>query len=203
MLLLAFLTLLPLALSQTTPRLVILTTAVNAKFAIEPKSVPAKAGIQLVVNPLSATKPSQHWALLQTNSTTTPTKTTTRIQLANTTLCIDAGAKSNWKDMARVSLAECSDAADGQRWTVMADGRVAVEGSAAPRKSPCIFFRSFPLRMLTGGRRELYRSGVHAGDGGKPGWVVYVRGARRDGGGRQGDCVGVCGCCLRGLGRVG
>ncbi|KAK0752203.1 hypothetical protein B0T18DRAFT_426723 [Schizothecium vesticola] len=169
--LLPFLALLPLALSQTAPapRLVILTTAVNAKFAIEPKSLPAKAGVQLVVQPLSATKAAQHWALLTTNSTTTPTKTTTRIQLANTTLCIDAGAKSNWKDMARVSLAECADTADGQRWTVMADGRVAVEGSAAPQS--CIDLEY--MRATAGNPVGLYTCAGLGGTGAADKGIVW------------------------------
>ena len=42
----------------------------------------------------------------------------------------------NWKDMARVSLAECADTADGQKFDVKADGRIAVDLSAAPRKLP-------------------------------------------------------------------
>lgn len=47
---------------------------------------------------------------------------------------MDAGAKAAWKDMAPITLKECSDTAEGQKWNAMADGRIAVEGSPSPRK---------------------------------------------------------------------
>jgi hypothetical protein len=46
---------------------------------------------------------------------------------------MDAGAKAAWKDMAPITLKDCSDTAEGQKWNVMADGRIAVEGSPSPR----------------------------------------------------------------------
>jgi hypothetical protein len=74
--------------------------------------------------------------------------------LVNTTLCFDAGAKSehpilflsamvsantrraaNWKDMASITLQNCSDTADGQKWNAMADGRIALDLSS-PRTIP-------------------------------------------------------------------
>ena len=114
------------ALGQVTPpagyRKVYITSNVNAKFVVEPKT-PVKAGVQLVVNTL-ANKPSQQWWLQNGK---------TRIQLVDTTLCIDAGAKANWKDMARLTLSECAETVDGQKFEVKADGRIAVDLSAAPR----------------------------------------------------------------------
>lgn len=41
-----------------------------------------------------------------------------------------------WKDMASISLKECDDAADGQKWVVMADGRIALELSSPRKHSP-------------------------------------------------------------------
>ncbi|KAK1833309.1 hypothetical protein QBC39DRAFT_424885 [Podospora conica] len=163
-----------LTLSQTPPspsepRKVYLATPVNPKFVIEPKSLPAKAGVQLVVNPL-ANKPSQQWALLTVGNTT-------RIQLANTTLCIDAGAKANWKDMARVALGECDEKVDGQRWTVMADGRVAVEGSVKPQS--CLDLEY--MRATAGNPVGLYTcaglGGTGAADKGIVWGLVDVTGA--------------------------
>ncbi|KAL1881480.1 hypothetical protein VTK73DRAFT_3542 [Phialemonium thermophilum] len=99
-------------------RTVYITSAVNPKFVIVPKS--AASGSTIVVQTLANTA-AQQW-YLQSG----PTK----IQLANTQLCLDAGAKSNWKDMASVSLKECSDTEDGQKWNVMADGRIALAPSS-------------------------------------------------------------------------
>lgn len=45
----------------------------------------------------------------------------------------DANKIGNWKDMANISLKDCSDTEDGQKWMVMADGRIAVALSS-PRK---------------------------------------------------------------------
>ncbi len=43
--------------------------------------------------------------------------------------------------MANVSLKDCSDTEDGQKWTVMADGRIALTASS-PRKFFKLFRRS-------------------------------------------------------------
>lgn len=104
-------------------RAVYITSNVNTKFVVVPKA-PAKAGSTLVVQTLTS-KPDQQWWLQNGK---------TRIQLVDTTLCMDAGAKSAWKDMANIALAECSDTSDGQKWEVKADGRIAVDLSPAPRK---------------------------------------------------------------------
>ena len=133
---------------------VYMTSMVNTKFVVVPKA-PVKAGTTLVVQQIT-NKVDQQWYL---------TDGKTRIQLAGTTLCMDAGAKSKkcpqyprdrlpvvsfseerlltqrprgytgaWKDMASIALQECSDTADGQKWNVMADGRIALDLSNPPRK---------------------------------------------------------------------
>jgi hypothetical protein len=58
----------------------------------------------------------------------------TKIQLADTTLCMDAGPKSGWKDMANIYMRECSDTEVAQKWNAMADGRIALEPSTGTRK---------------------------------------------------------------------
>ncbi|CZR66291.1 uncharacterized protein PAC_16192 [Phialocephala subalpina] len=100
-------------------RTVYLTSMVNTKFVIAPKT-PVKSGTTIVVQTLD-NKPEQQWYLKDGNST---------IQLAATTLCLDAGAKSNWKDMATISLKDCSATEAGQQWNVMADGRIALAASS-------------------------------------------------------------------------
>jgi len=113
--------------AQATPpagyRKVYMTSNVNTKFVVVPKT-PVKAGSTLVVQTLTS-KPDQQWWLQNGK---------TRIQLVDTTLCMDAGAKSAWKDMAPIALAECSETADGQKWEVKTDGRIAVDLSPSPRK---------------------------------------------------------------------
>ncbi|KAH8898377.1 hypothetical protein GQ53DRAFT_777789 [Thozetella sp. PMI_491] len=99
-------------------RKVYITSNVNTKFVIVPKA--AKAGAAIVVQTLN-NKAEQQWYIKDGK---------TKIQLADTTLCIDAGAKSNWKDMANISLKDCSDTEDGQKWLAMTDGRIAVELSS-------------------------------------------------------------------------
>jgi hypothetical protein len=104
----------------------------------------------------AAKKLEQQWYIKAGNNT--------KIQLAGTTFCVDAGAKcghsrftipfqryrvdpkensftnriccmklANWKDMANLSITNCSDTADGQKWNSMADGRIALQLSS-PRK---------------------------------------------------------------------
>ncbi|KUJ12156.1 uncharacterized protein LY89DRAFT_709989 [Mollisia scopiformis] len=97
---------------------VYLTSMVDKTFAIVPKA--AKAGSTTVVQTLDS-KPEQQWYLKEGNST---------IQLAGTTLCLDGGAKSNWKDMGTVYLQNCSATAVAQQWDVMADGRIALAPSS-------------------------------------------------------------------------
>jgi hypothetical protein len=60
---------------------VYITSNVNAKFVVQPKA--AKAGSAIVVQTLTS-KPEQQWYVKGGTS---------KIQLAGTTLCLDAGAK--------------------------------------------------------------------------------------------------------------
>ncbi|KAK0667834.1 hypothetical protein QBC41DRAFT_227589 [Cercophora samala] len=109
-------------------RKVYITSAVDTKFVIVPKApLPAKAGTGVVVQ-IKNDKPEQHWYLKDGPGV--------RIQLAETNLCLDAGAKSNWKDMGTITLKECSATEPAQKWNVMADGRIALEDS--PRPQQCI-----------------------------------------------------------------
>ncbi|CAK7215199.1 hypothetical protein SCUCBS95973_002401 [Sporothrix curviconia] len=100
---------------------VYITSNVNAKFVVQPKA--AKAGSAVVVQTLTS-KPEQQWYVKDGGSGAS------KIQLAGTTLCLDAGAKANWKDMAALVVNDCADTADGQNWTIMADGRIAVASSS-------------------------------------------------------------------------
>ncbi|KKY35108.1 hypothetical protein UCDDA912_g04901 [Diaporthe ampelina] len=63
----------------------------------------------------------QQWHLQSGNSTI--------IYAPDTTLCLDAGAQSNWKDMSRVYLVTCTPGSASQQWDVMADGRIALVAS--------------------------------------------------------------------------
>ncbi|KIH87795.1 hypothetical protein SPBR_05318 [Sporothrix brasiliensis 5110] len=97
---------------------VYITSNVNAKFVVQPKA--AKAGSAVVVQTLTS-KPEQQWYVKDGAS---------KIQLAGTTLCLDAGAKSKWKDMAALVINDCADTAEGQNFDVKADGRIAVAASS-------------------------------------------------------------------------
>jgi hypothetical protein len=47
---------------------------------------------------------------------------------------MDAGPQSAWKDMANIYLRPCADTEVGQKWTAMADGRIALEASSGTSK---------------------------------------------------------------------
>ncbi|VBB84779.1 Putative protein of unknown function [Podospora comata] len=98
-------------------RKVYITSAVDAKFVIVPKAPQIRND-----------KPEQQWYLKD--------GTGVRIQLAETNLCLDAGAKNNWRDMGTLTLKECSATEPAQKWNVMADGRIALEDSPQPRRQP-------------------------------------------------------------------
>ncbi|PVH70059.1 carbohydrate-binding module family 13 protein [Cadophora sp. DSE1049] len=106
-------------------RKVYLTSMQDKKFVIVPKT-PVKIGTTLVVQTLN-NKPEQQWYIKDGN-------VTGKIQLADTTFCMDAGAQSNWKDMGPVSLQTCSDTAVAQQWVVMTDGRIALAPSPKPQQ---------------------------------------------------------------------
>ncbi|KAG7287513.1 hypothetical protein NEMBOFW57_007025 [Staphylotrichum longicolle] len=98
-------------------RKVIITSNVNTKFVVVPKA--RTAGSTTVVKTRND-KPEQHW-YLQNGAT--------KILLADSTLCLDGGAKSNWKDMGNIYVNECANNTESQNWFVMADGRIALEPS--------------------------------------------------------------------------
>jgi len=55
-----------------------------------------------------------------------------------------------WKDMAAIYINECSDTVDGQKWNVMADGRIAVVSSTPRTLLPCPN-KPFPVSPLRRG----------------------------------------------------
>ncbi|KNG51818.1 carbohydrate-binding module family 13 protein [Stemphylium lycopersici] len=126
-------------------RTVYMTSAQDTKFVVVPKS--RTAGATLVVYaPLSPPK-EQHPKLTSPapssqSLTSSQTQTwylaapsnSTSIQLASTTLCMDAGPRSAWKDMAPISLRECVAGAEAQTWNAMADGRIALAASSGTKQ---------------------------------------------------------------------
>ncbi|OAL43157.1 hypothetical protein IQ07DRAFT_304773 [Pyrenochaeta sp. DS3sAY3a] len=104
-------------------RKVYITSKQDTKFVIVPKT--RTNGSTLVVQTIT-NKADQQW-YIKANQT--------RIQLADTTLCMDAGPKSAWKDMANIYLRDCADN-EQQKWVAMADGRIALE--ASPGTQQCI-----------------------------------------------------------------
>ncbi|KAF2190660.1 carbohydrate-binding module family 13 protein [Zopfia rhizophila CBS 207.26] len=102
-------------------RKVYITSLVDSKFVIVPKS--PKNGSTIVVQSRND-KPEQQWYIKDGNTT---------IQLVDTTLCLDGGAKSNWKDMGSIYLKDCSDSEQAQKWVVMSDGRIAL-GASSPQQ---------------------------------------------------------------------
>ncbi|KAL8403090.1 hypothetical protein RB594_008374 [Gaeumannomyces avenae] len=121
-------------------RAVYITSMQNARFVVQPKTL--SVGSTLVVQPLS-NKTEQQWYIKAG---------VTRIQLAETNWCMDAGAKGNWKDMANINLRECSTTGVGQMWNAMADGRIAVD--ASPKPQQCIDLQF--LRATAGNPVGLY-----------------------------------------------
>ncbi|CAJ2510466.1 Uu.00g132750.m01.CDS01 [Anthostomella pinea] len=99
-------------------RTVYITSNVDPAFVIVPTT--ATAGAAIVVQARTS-KPDQQWYFKAGNTT---------IQYAGSTLCLDAGAESNWVDMASISLEECAATAAGQQWVAMGDGRIALAGSS-------------------------------------------------------------------------
>ncbi|KAF2264008.1 hypothetical protein CC78DRAFT_602642 [Lojkania enalia] len=100
-------------------RKVLITSMVDPTYVVVPKSATSGAG--LVVQKRND-MPEQHWYIKSDNTT---------IQLANTTpaLCVDAGAKTNWRDMGSLSVKPCNSTERAQAFTAMADGRIALTDS--------------------------------------------------------------------------
>ncbi|KAK4234263.1 ricin B lectin domain-containing protein [Achaetomium macrosporum] len=104
-------------------RKVYITSNVNPKFVIVPKA--ATSGSTVVVKTLN-NKPEQQWYIKDN---------TTKIQLVDSTLCLDGGAQSNWRDMGNIYVNTCAENAASQNWLVMGDGRIALEPT---NKKQCI-----------------------------------------------------------------
>ncbi|KAF1833977.1 hypothetical protein BDW02DRAFT_579960 [Decorospora gaudefroyi] len=128
---LATTTLLALALAATSLaappegyRTVYMTSAQDQKYVVVPKS--RTAGATLVVQRLTNT-PTQTWYLKSPSNATS-------IQLADTTLCMDAGPPSAWRDMANIYLRECVAGSEQQTWNAMADGRIALAASGGTQQ---------------------------------------------------------------------
>ncbi|KAL6703414.1 hypothetical protein ACN47E_009673 [Coniothyrium glycines] len=110
-----------LAVTPPGARPVYITSAQDQTFAVAPTS--RAVGATLVVQSFTSS-PQQTW-YVKANETS--------IQLADSTLCMDAGPQSAWRDMASVYVRECADT-EQQRWNVMPDGRIAVAGSTGTQQ---------------------------------------------------------------------
>ncbi|KAF1943952.1 hypothetical protein EJ02DRAFT_420759 [Clathrospora elynae] len=102
-------------------RTVYIASKQDAKLVVVPKT--RTNGSTLVVQTLTS-KPEQAW-YIKANQTS--------IQLADTTLCMDAGPKSGWKNMANIYLRECADIKQ-QKWDSKADGRIALFASTGTQQ---------------------------------------------------------------------
>ncbi|KAK4044184.1 hypothetical protein C8A01DRAFT_31790 [Parachaetomium inaequale] len=110
-------------------RTVYITSNVNTKFVIVPKA--RTTGSTTIVKTRND-KPEQQWYLKDGAS---------KIQLANSTLCMDGGANSNWKDMGKIYVNECAET-ESQKWFVMADGRIALEPSGQKQCVDLVYMRA-------------------------------------------------------------
>ncbi|KAL2169076.1 hypothetical protein VTG60DRAFT_6498 [Thermothelomyces hinnuleus] len=108
---------------------VYITSKVNTKFVIVPKE--RTAGTTTIVKTANNT-PEQQW-YLKTGST--------KIQLADSTLCMDGGPQGNWRDMGKIYVNECADT-ESQNWFVMDDGRIALEASNQQQCVDLVFMRA-------------------------------------------------------------
>ncbi|KAF4627231.1 hypothetical protein G7Y89_g10925 [Cudoniella acicularis] len=99
---------------------VYITSNVDPKYVVVPKA--PKSGSTVVVQTLN-NKSEQQWYIKDGNTT---------IISVDTKLCLDGGAKSNWKDMGNLYIKECADTEDAQKFNVLADGRI--ELAANPKE---------------------------------------------------------------------
>ncbi|EMR69959.1 putative carbohydrate-binding module family 13 protein [Eutypa lata UCREL1] len=99
---------------------VYITSMVDTNYVIVPTT--AMAGSTVVVQ-TSAETPEQQWYVKDGDSA---------IQLVGTTLCLDAGESTNWKDMATIYIEECAET-ESQQWVFMGDGRIAL-GASSPQE---------------------------------------------------------------------
>ncbi|EAQ87708.1 predicted protein [Chaetomium globosum CBS 148.51] len=110
-------------------RAVYITSNVDPKFVIVAKA--RTTGSTTIVQTRKST-PEQQWYLKDG---------ATKIQLAGTTLCMDGGAKANWKDMGNIYVNECAET-ESQNWFVMADGRIALEPSGQKQCVDLVYMRA-------------------------------------------------------------
>ncbi|KAL2137845.1 hypothetical protein VTI28DRAFT_8001 [Corynascus sepedonium] len=108
---------------------VYITSKVDTKFVIVAKE--RVAGSTTIVK-TAAESPEQQW-YLKTGST--------KIQLADTTLCMDGGPQENWRDMGQIFVNECEET-ESQNWFVMDDGRIALEPSDQTQCVDLVFMRA-------------------------------------------------------------
>ncbi|KAK6857795.1 hypothetical protein PG995_005494 [Apiospora arundinis] len=104
-------------MTQTIPagyRQVLITSAWNAKFVVQPVA-PVKSGSNIILK-TSTNAPEQQWYLKDG---------ATKIQLANTTFCLDAGtARSNGSPL---TVATCADAKPAQNWVYNTDSQIVLD----------------------------------------------------------------------------
>ncbi|KAK4145985.1 uncharacterized protein C8A04DRAFT_26145 [Dichotomopilus funicola] len=111
-------------------RTVYITSNVDPKFVIVAKE--ATAGTTTIVKTRADT-PEQQWWL---------TDGATKIQAANTTLCLDGGEQANWVDMGKIYVNECADDAESQNWFVMEDGRIALDAGGQKECVDLVYMRA-------------------------------------------------------------
>ncbi|KAK7959279.1 uncharacterized protein PG986_004133 [Apiospora aurea] len=101
-------------------RQVLITSAWNAKFVVQPVA-PVKSGSNIILK-TSTNAPEQQW-YLQDGAT--------KIQLANTTLCLDAGTgRSNGSPL---TVATCADDRAAQKWVYNADSQIVLDAASGAK----------------------------------------------------------------------
>ncbi|KAI5859419.1 ricin B lectin domain-containing protein [Durotheca rogersii] len=97
---------------------VVITSSWNEKFVLQP-AAPVKTGSNIVLMSRKDTV-DQQW-YLQSGST--------KIQLANTTLCLDAGA--NRANGSPLTVTTCADNQASQKWVYNADQQIVLDQTGA------------------------------------------------------------------------
>ncbi|KAK8062790.1 hypothetical protein PG997_014887 [Apiospora hydei] len=119
-------------------RQVLITSAWNAKFVVQPVA-PVKSGSNIILfanHLLTACAPSSRNHNRKT-STNAPEQQwylqdgATKIQVANTTLCLDAGTgRSNGSPL---TVATCADDRAAQKWVYNADSQIVLDASSGAK----------------------------------------------------------------------
>ncbi|KAK8118077.1 uncharacterized protein PG998_006358 [Apiospora kogelbergensis] len=101
-------------------RQVLITSSWNAKFVVQPVA-PVKSGSNIILK-TGNNAPEQQWYLKDGS---------TKIQLANTTLCLDAGtARSNGSPL---TVATCAEAKAAQNWVYNADSQIVLDTTSGAK----------------------------------------------------------------------